>query len=85
MRINNDNMSGVAGASIAPRAVARTGKTAPATSEDSVALGFIARFSETPSEPSAVEKALTLAVRDGSYDPQPSEIAAALVGKAFDR
>jgi hypothetical protein len=82
MRIN-DNISGVAGISIAPRVVVRNGKTTPEASEDSVALEFAARYAEMSGEPSAVEKSLALAVRDGSYNPQPQEIASALIGKAF--
>jgi hypothetical protein len=82
MRIN-ENISGVAGISIAPREVARGGKAVPEASEDSVALEFGARYTEMSGEPGAVEKALALAIRDGSYDPQPHEIASALIGKAF--
>ena len=84
MRIN-ENISGVAGISTVPREVARGSKAAPQASGDSVALEFAARYAEMPGEPGAVEKALTLAVRDGSYDPQPQEIASALIGKAFEQ
>jgi hypothetical protein len=82
MRIN-ENIGGVAGVSITPRDAGKANRAAPETDGDSVTLGFAAQYEEALNTPSAVEKALAVAVRQGSYDPQPQEIASALVGKAF--
>ena len=85
MRIN-DNTSGVTSISITPRDKGRANKPAPEIVEgDSVVLGFAAQYAEAQREPGAIEKALTLASRDGSYDPHPQQIASALMGKAFEQ
>jgi hypothetical protein len=81
MRIN-ENTGGVPGIAITPRE-GRPGTATGSTEGDSVALGFAAWYGEALRQPSPAAKSLEASVRDGSYNPEPLEIASALLGRAF--
>ena len=84
MRVN-DNTSGVSSVAITRRDGAKASRSAfENVSEDSVSLGFADRCAAALRNPSPAEVALTAAVRSESYDRSAQEIAAALIGKAFE-
>jgi hypothetical protein len=84
MRIN-DNTSGVSSVAITRSDGAKASQSAfENSSEDSVSLDFADRCAAALREPLPAEVALTASVRNQSYDPSAQEIAAALIGKAFE-
>jgi hypothetical protein len=82
MRIN-EITGGISGLAITPREGPTAKAAAGASASDSVTLGSAVRYAEALREPSPAEVLLTAAVRNGSYDPEPRELASALLGKAF--
>jgi hypothetical protein len=82
MRIN-ENTGGIPGIAVTLREGRAAKAAAGAPASDSVALGFAARYAEALREPSPAEILLKAAVRDGSYQPEPRDIASALLGKGF--